>query len=107
MPGIKFHKPTGQFYVWDGAAKKRKYLGPDAEQAKVPLDRYRRGEPADLGGSAPLTVSEVLLAYHRARKASGVPSKERHRIKIAARITNQVCGREPAAAFRAGATGHE
>ena len=105
MPGIKFHKATGQFYVWDGAAKRRVYLGTDEAQAKVRLERYRRGEPqarpADPDGAVPLTVSEILLAYYRARKASGVPSKELHRIKTAARITNRVCGREPAAEFRA------
>ena len=46
-PGIRFHQATGQYYFWDGAAKNRKYLGPDAEQAKARLDRYRQGARED------------------------------------------------------------
>jgi integrase len=108
MPGIKLHKKTGQFYVW--VRKKRKYLGTDAEQAKVRLERYRRGEvearPVARGEAEPPTVSEVLLAYIKARRAGGVPEKEVARIKGVARVVNRLYGREQTATFRAKALKH-
>lgn len=107
MPTIRLHKASQQFYVWDSLTKKRVYLGTDLDQAKVRLDRFRKGEPLEeqrkkreevSGGS--LSVNELLVRYVKHRRSEGRDRRAMGRLFAAVRFAKDLYGLEPACSFR-------
>jgi integrase len=98
---VRYHKHTRQYYVWDGAAKRRVYLGTDravAEARHAEMTADRPPEPPPPGG---LSVNELLLAYLGRRKADGTDPRDLGLLKAAIRFASAECGTERAAGFRA------
>jgi integrase len=97
---IRYHKHTRQYYVWDGVARRRVYLGTDPDVAAERFARMARPEPPapPAGG---LSVAELLAAYLDHRVAERADPRDVAALGAAARFANLECGATPAAAFRA------
>jgi integrase len=98
---IRYHKHTRQYYVWDGATKRRVYLGTDRAVAERRYAETLDGRPPDQPPPGGLSVNELLLAYLGRRKADGTDPRDLGLLRAAIRFASAECGREKAASFRA------
>jgi integrase len=104
MLPLRHHQKSGQFYFWDPAAKKRRYLGKDCDEARKRYDQLAEEErskqaAAPAGG---ITVAGLLLLYYQSREECGTDLRDLAMLKAASRFAvADGRGADPAAGFKA------
>lgn len=104
IPVLRYHAPTKQWYVWNGAKKKRETFGGNADEARR---RYAGYVAALLGGKQPVELSSITVAdaanlyNHYADTHYAHSSRERSHVKLAMDMVIGLFGNQPAAFFRA------
>lgn len=111
FPPLKFHAPTKQHYFWDRDKKDRHHLGRDYSRARERYDKLKKDyderarhsrEPVSLfPRKDDVSVSALLIAYFRHRRAEGTGRRDLHRLKAAIRFFRRKFGEVPAATIRA------
>lgn len=111
VPSLRFHKPSGRFYVWDSHAKARRYLGTVKHQAekryqlivaslRLPEEDPKRPTGPLPAGPVALTVEQALEHYVQSHVIGYYThTSTRHQIQTACGMVADRFGSQPAVAF--------